>query len=1483
MPATLIIAFEAVAAAYASNVFVQFAVNFALSYVVTRVFGTNKPGKQTDMGMRQQVPPAANNPIPIVYGDAWLGGTFVDAVLSTDNKTMYYVLVISNISADGQFFYRRTDPTTGANQFYYGDRLITFDGADPTKVVALTDGAGNIDTKVSGNLYINLYTSDLAGNITPVTGSAPSVVMGGADITPSLRWPATGRQMNGLAFAIVKLTYNSEAGTTGLQPVTFKVSHYLKNTGAAKPGDVLSDYLTSTVYGCSVPLANVNTTACAALNTYSDEVITFAPYTGGTATQPRYRINGVLNTGENALANIDKILAASDSWLAYQETTGQWMPVINKADATALAFNDSNIIGELRVSVSDLSQSINKVEATFPWKGNKDQPGIVFLETPSALLYPNEPVNKATISLDLVNDSIQAQYLANRMLEQAREDLIVTFSTAYTGIQADAGDVISITNSEYGWTDKLFRVMRVSEVSLPDGNLGAQIECSEYNAAVYDNQDITQFAPAPNSNLASAFYFSALAAPTVGDQAPSAAVPSFSVTCNLPTTGRVTTITLFYTTSATPSVTDWKVWGTEEASNSQAYTPGLAFKFPNITLPAATYYFAFKVANEVATSQLSAISTALVWAPTGAQSAFLASFSPSSMSVPRANGTPSFTGLIARLYGVSGGTAVDFITAQTDSDPSFVNNSWRIGGSASTGYGDISTTGGLVLGSITDGGTYAQWGIPTAMTSSPATLTVPVRFKNSDGTVSQAAAATLQWIFVDQGTTGPTGATGTTGTTGPTGTSGNQYADAYLYQWSPTTPGNPSGQSTYDWTTGTNTAYTGGNGWSTTLPSNPGTPGLYFWIAVKPVTAVGGTTSTTVSWASGFTVVSQAANGATGPTGTAGSKTARPTVYQWAITIPAGPTGTSTYTWSTGTWTPNPAGWSSTITSAPSPGYTLWAAEASIIDVNTATTTTINWTTASILSVGYSGTNGPTGPTGTGVTGPTGSTGAQARLMYARIANNPVPVAGTVTVSGDNKPTGAQGAAVWGAAFNVTWYDSDPNPSSNDSLYQADGIYNGVSTTWSAPYISALKVGTLSAITVNTGALTVQDTLTLNTLGKIRGGQTDYNTGNGFFLGYSSTAYKFSIGDSSSSLLWDGSSLSVTGNSNLTIGGTATFQGNWTPSGASGFNPNTAVFVEQANSNQTGITVRMSRTASNGCGISIYTPPGGGPSSGGPALAIQGNGDSRGITVNVATDKAVEAITAFGAAVYGYSTSGAGTAWGGYFVTTNSTSRGIYTTGIQMSQANEFRWQNSAGSGIGAYMATDANDALYIISGASGSADPKAVLIGTKATARVRVEAAFLRPEVDNAVTLGAASFRYVDVYAVSGSVNTSDEREKNILGDNPLGLNFINRLQTIQYKWKVAKAATFDNVVDENNKVIGQVEVEPAREGVRTFHGLSAQQVKATLDSMGIDSFAGWTLADKDDPNSTQGLRYSEFIAPLIKAVQELSQKVADLEARLK
>lgn len=884
-------------AAFTAN----FAVSYALSFVVNRVFGSEPP-TQTDNGVRQQIPPSTTNGIPMVYGDAYLGGTFVDAVLTTDQKQMYYVLVVSSLSEDPTSTF-----TFNTGDMYYGDRLITFDSTDLTKVVSLTDEAGNVDTTISGNLYINLYKSNSAGSITPVNSSvAPSTLMGGSDIAVAQRWTAGNRQMNGLAFAIVKLTYSREAQTTSLQPVTFMVRQYLNALDRARPGDVWYDYMTNQYYGGAIDASYVDTTTRDALNTYSDELITFTNSSGSPATQRRYKINGVLNSGETVLNNVDKILTASDSWMAYQAVTGKWSIIINKAESTSYAFDDDNIVGDIRVSATDITSSINQIEAKFPFSGNRDQPDYVNIKTPDILLYPNEPVNKFSISFDLVNDSVQAQYLANRILEQAREDLIVSFNTTFYGIQVDAGNVIAVTNADYGWNSKLFRVMKVNEVAMPNGILGARLELNEYNAQVYDDQDITQFTPAPNSGLASPGYFSPLSAPTVTAY-PSVAVPHFDVQIYVPATGRVTWANLYYTTNPTPTSADWKLLSSANSSNSQPVANNTYYTFANNVAGADSYYFAYNVGNDISQSALSAKSAVLVWAP-------------------------------------------------------------------------IAPTG------------------PTGPT----------------------------------GTGGPTGTTGPTGLTGPTGAS------------------------------------------------------------------------------------------ITGPTGQPGLQVARPAVYQWNLSTPA-ISGSSTYTWSSGAYTA-PSGWSTTITAAPSAGYILYTATVTVTDVATATSTNFSWTGASIVVSGYAGTNGATGPTGgAGATGPTGGSGASARIMYARIASNPVPVTGTVTVSGDNRPSGAEGSAVWGAAFNVTWYAADPDPSSNNSLYQADGIYNGSTTSWATPYISALKVGALSAVSTNTGSLTVSGTLQSNTAA-ISGTTM---TGSGGVL-YASG--NFAFGNTTTNISFNGTQMTLNGN-----------------------------------------------------------------------------------------------------------------------------------------------------------------------------------------------------------------------------------------------------------------------------------------------------------------------------------------------------------------
>ena len=126
-----------------------------------------------------------------------------------------------------------------------------------------------------------------------------------------------------------------------------------------------------------------------------------------------------------------------------------------------------------------------------------------------------------------------------------------------------------------------------------------------------------------------------------------------------------------------------------------------------------------------------------------------------------------------------------------------------------------------------------------------------------------------------------------------------------------------------------------------------------------------------------------------------------------------------------------------------------------------------------------------------------------------------------------------------------------------------------------------------------------------------------------------------------------------------------------------------------------------------------------------------------------------------------------------------------------------------------------------------------------------------LRPASDNNHSIGRSNRRYITIFAVNGSINTSDRNEKNTIIESDLGLDFINKLKPVSYKW---------------NKDDG-----------KTHYGLIAQDLEETILSLGktISDF-GAISKEKDSP---MGLSYPQLLSPLIKAVQELSAKVAALE----
>ena len=153
-------------------------------------------------------------------------------------------------------------------------------------------------------------------------------------------------------------------------------------------------------------------------------------------------------------------------------------------------------------------------------------------------------------------------------------------------------------------------------------------------------------------------------------------------------------------------------------------------------------------------------------------------------------------------------------------------------------------------------------------------------------------------------------------------------------------------------------------------------------------------------------------------------------------------------------------------------------------------------------------------------------------------------------------------------------------------------------------------------------------------------------------------------------------------------------------------------------------------------------------------------------------------------------------------------------------------------------------------------------------------------PYTDNNRNLGRQNFRWGTVFAATGTINTSDSRLKTDVEDASLGLDFIKALRPVSYRW-IEGGKEF--VRDEEGGILLDENGLPSSysiPGVRTHWGLIAQQVKEVLEDLEAPDFAGFVIDDLSDPDSTMSLRYSEFISPLIKAVQELADRIEILEA---
>jgi len=596
-------------ASYAITMVVSMAISFAVSSVIG---GPNSPSSpsQRDPGNRTQIPPATSNKLPVVYGTSYIGGTVIDLSITDNDQTMYYVLALSEVTNTNP---GQTPDTVSFGNVYFAGKKCVFDATKKYQVNSLIDeSTGESETNVKGKIKFYFYSN---GSNTP-TNSDQTAIQVMSNSALAYQWDAT-KLMTNCAFVIMVLTYSVTANIRGLVQTKFQVTN-----SRHKPGSCLYDYLINTRYGAAIPAAQIDTASLDALDVYSDEMFYYTTYSGVLTNQTRFRFDGVADTQRAIMATLQDMTSSCDCLLRYNEITAQWGVIVQSPSYTvAMAINDSNVISGIQVTPIDLSNSFNIAEVKFPDKANQDTfntSTFDLAQIDPALLFPNEPINKQSVTVPFCNDDVRAQYLGNRFLKAAREDLQVTLSINYVGLQLSAGDIITLTNLNYGWVDKLFRTNKVTQTFKDDGSIVVNLLLMEFNPTVYDDVAITQFQPSPNSGIGDPLVFGTVPPPIVETEYPTAVNPLFLVQVTTPAAGISQYAELYYTAFASPTEAQLIFAGTSEVqANGTPWNTNTVLPLISLAgIPSGDWYFVTRMMNSLGASSFSLPSAVFHWRPT---------------------------------------------------------------------------------------------------------------------------------------------------------------------------------------------------------------------------------------------------------------------------------------------------------------------------------------------------------------------------------------------------------------------------------------------------------------------------------------------------------------------------------------------------------------------------------------------------------------------------------------------------------------------------------------------------------------------------------------------------------------------------------------------------------------------------------------------------------------------------------------------------
>jgi len=411
-----------------------------------------------------------NEPIPVIYGERRVAGArvFIEASgTDGDTKNAYFHMV--EVIAEG--------PVQGLQEIYFNDELVATSG-DNGATIDYSAGATDYSAKAATKFFDGSQSARVSGTLL------------GQSI--SSNWPS-GAVGNKLAYVYTVLKWDQDLFGSGVPTITYKIkgkkvpalgsNQSSTLTYSDNPALCIHDYLTSTLYGKAIDHtlldANPSSSSFKTVKDYCDQTV--AKTASDSTAVTRYTTNEVIDTDTRMLDNLEDLLSTCRGGLITNE---KYKLIVDKPESTSgiITIDDDHIIGNITFTQASKRTLTNRLRCSFPNEAGtiNYQDDIVVLES-TALQSSDGLVLNNDVVLTGVTNKERVLRILNEELNQSRQSGQLSVQVDPSLIDIGVYDIVKFTNTTFGQTNKLYRIMQT--VLNPDNTI--TLNMKEYDANVY--------------------------------------------------------------------------------------------------------------------------------------------------------------------------------------------------------------------------------------------------------------------------------------------------------------------------------------------------------------------------------------------------------------------------------------------------------------------------------------------------------------------------------------------------------------------------------------------------------------------------------------------------------------------------------------------------------------------------------------------------------------------------------------------------------------------------------------------------------------------------------------------------------------------------------------------------------------------------------------------------------------------------------------